>query len=63
VIINAKQSMPTFKCRKTLANYLIYDKNLPVLDVDKNYYYFCDNDLLQEILKNAPIWIKLLIYF
>jgi hypothetical protein len=63
MIIDAQKHMPTFKCRKILANYLIYEKNLSVLDVDNDYYYFNDNELLKEILKNAPIWIKLLIHF
>lgn len=63
MIINAKESMPTFKCKKKIADYLIYEKNLSVLDVDNDYYYFNDNELLKEILKNAPIWIKLLIHF
>lgn len=52
--------MPTFKCKKLLANYLIYEKSLPVLDVDKDYWYFNDNDLLQEILEGLPWWLKLL---
>lgn len=63
MIINASKFMPTFKCKRFLANYLIYEKNLPVLDVDNNYWYFCDNELLQEILENAPWYIKLLKLF
>lgn len=60
MIIGAKNFMSTYRCKRILANYLIYDKNLPVLDVDKNYWYFNDNDLLQEILESLPWWLKLL---
>jgi translation elongation factor P/translation initiation factor 5A len=60
MIINASKFMPTFKCKKLLANYLIYEKNLPVLDVDDNYWYFCDNELLHEILESLPLWLRLL---
>jgi len=60
MIINAQSFMPTFKCHKLLANYLIYDKHLPVLDVDNNYWYFNDNALLQEILESLPLWLRLL---
>ncbi len=63
MIINAQKFMPTFKCKKLLANYLIYEKNLAILDVDKDYYYFNDNELLREILENAPIWVRLLRIF
>jgi hypothetical protein len=60
VIINAQKLMPTFACHKLLANYLIYEKNLSVLDVDNDYYYFNDNDLIREILSNLPLWLKIL---
>jgi hypothetical protein len=60
MIIDASKYMSTFKCKKLLADYLIYEKNLSVLDVEKKYYYFNDNELLKEILESAPIWIKLL---
>jgi hypothetical protein len=60
MIINAKNFMPTYRCKKRLANYLIYEKNLPVLDVDKGYWYFCDNELLREILDGLPLWLKVL---
>jgi hypothetical protein len=60
MIINV-QSMPhKFKCKKLLANYLQYERNLPLLSVDSDYYYFVDNDLLQEILESLPWWLKLL---
>jgi hypothetical protein len=60
MIINASKYMPIFKCKKLLADYLIYEKNLSLLNVDKKYYYFNDNEILKEILESAPIWVKLL---
>ena len=60
MIINARDFLPTFKCKKILANYLIYEKNFPVLDVDKNYYYFLHDDVLEETLESLPLWLRLL---
>ena len=60
MIINAQNWMPTFKCKKLLANYLMYEKNLSLLNVYKNYWYFNDDDLLQEILESLPWWLRLL---
>lgn len=60
MIINSQSWMPSaFKCKKILANYLIYERNLPVLNVDENFYYFVDSELLREILESLPLWLKL----
>lgn len=63
MINNAKNFMPTFKCRKILGNYLIYEKKFPVLDVDENYYYFLHDDALKETLKLLPLWLRFLKVF
>jgi hypothetical protein len=60
MIIDGKDYVNTYKCVKMIADYLIYEKNLPVFDVDKNFYYFRESELLDEILGSMPIWLKLI---
>jgi hypothetical protein len=43
-----------------LADYLVYQYSIPILSVDGDIYWFTDNDLLQEVLKQIPFYIKLL---
>jgi len=60
-MITNNESMPRkFKCKKILANYLLYQKKLPLLSVDGEYYYFLDNESTKDILRNLPIWLRLL---
>ena len=47
-----------FKCGKLIALFLCEEKGLPVLGQDEQYYYFSNTDLLKEVLKNAPFYIK-----
>lgn len=60
MIANVYNVPNKFKCKKLLANYLQYEKNLPLLSVDKNYYWFTDSPMLREILQNLPLWLKVL---
>ena len=52
-----------YKCNKIMADYLIYNKGFPVLSVQEKDYYFSDTPLLQEILQNLPLWLKIANYF
>jgi hypothetical protein len=60
MITNVYNIPNKFKCKKLLANYLQYERNLPLLSVEKNDYWFTDNSLLREILQNLPLWLKIL---
>lgn len=47
-----------FKCGKRLSEWLIKEKNISLLAIDKRgKYCFTDNDLLREILKQKPLFI------
>lgn len=60
-MINNYNIIPNkFKCKKLLANYLIYEKHFPILSVDGKYYYFLHNDLLEETLERLPPLLKLI---
>jgi len=48
-----------YKCNKIMADYLVYDKHFPVLGLDGKDYYFSDTPLLQESLRNIPLWLKI----
>ena len=48
-----------YKCNKIMADYLVYNKHLPVLGLVGKKYYFYDTPLLQETLQNLPLWLKI----
>lgn len=58
MITNPEVFINKFKCGKIFADYLIYHRHLPLLSVDKNYYYFVQNDEFDNIFEDIPIWIK-----
>jgi hypothetical protein len=41
-----------------LANYLIYEKHLPLLGLKGKWFYFTNNSELKVILSNLPFWLK-----
>jgi hypothetical protein len=43
---------------KSVIRYLIYDRHLPVLSVEKEWYYFSDNDNLRKSLEEMPLLMK-----
>jgi hypothetical protein len=63
MINNVDSMSKNFKCKKTLANYLIYEKHFPLLSVDKKYFYFIRNEETDKILEGIPFWLKLLNIF
>jgi translation elongation factor P/translation initiation factor 5A len=60
MIIDAKKYMNTYKCSSQVAKYLILERNMPVLGVDKKYYYFADTELLREVLGSLPPLLKVI---
>ncbi|MFA5602961.1 MAG: hypothetical protein WDA21_04485 [Bacilli bacterium] len=60
-VVNYKSLNKTFTCNKIVANYLTKHK-IPLLSIkDAGVFVFSDTDRLQEVIKNAPFWIKALI--
>jgi hypothetical protein len=60
MLVNSSVITNRFKCNKTLANYLIYELHFPLLGLEGKNYYFTNNELLQECLKNLPLWLKIM---
>jgi hypothetical protein len=58
MIFNIDSIPNKFKCNKRLANFLIYERNLPLLGISGKNYYFTDNELLHEILDGISWWEK-----
>jgi hypothetical protein len=55
-------ALKTFKCKsKLLMRYFVYDNHIPLFSLKDNLYHFVYNDNLKKVLKDAPIWITLLI--
>jgi hypothetical protein len=49
-----------FKCGKTLATYLQHN-GIPLLSMNsEDDYFFLKTDKLEKVLKNAPIWMRIL---
>ena len=48
-----------YKCNKIMADYLVYDRHLPILGLVGKDYYFSDTPSLQEILQSIPLWLKI----
>jgi hypothetical protein len=57
-VVNYECFNNTFTCNKIVSNYLIKHK-IPLLSTkDKGVFIFSDTNELQEVIKNAPFWIK-----
>ena len=57
-ILNPEIIKNTFKCKKHLANYLMYNCGISLLSCDEKFYYFVNSDELKNFVKNAPFWTK-----
>jgi predicted transcriptional regulator len=57
-IVNHQVIENKFKCYKTVANYLM-EHGVPLLSSENNTFYFAETELLNSVLENAPLWIKL----
>jgi hypothetical protein len=49
-----------YKCGGILGNYLIYVEKLPLLGIEGKWFYFSDNEKLRKILKDLPLWLKII---
>lgn len=49
-----------YKCKYRVMKYLLIECSLPLLAVDKNYFYFTDNDLLKECLERMPLYLRII---
>jgi hypothetical protein len=59
-IINPDKISNKVKCNKIVAQYFL-ERNVPLLSIYKNNYYFANTELFKEILGFAPWWVKLMI--
>lgn len=59
MLINFKDTnLKTYRCRRNVANFLVYKKHIPILSFDDEYYYFADNEDLEFSLKEVPMIAK-----
>jgi hypothetical protein len=59
MISNIDSIKDKFGCNKIVADYLIYEKNLPLLGLKDGRYFFTYNYDLWKVIKEFPIWIRL----
>lgn len=48
-----------YKCNGLIATWLMREKNIPLLGRDKDKFCFAKTDLLEEVLKDIPFWLRL----
>jgi hypothetical protein len=49
-----------YGCNKHIMEYLVFEKNFVVLDVQGDRYYFKKTELLDECLDNLPFLARLM---
>jgi hypothetical protein len=52
-----------YKCKKRIADYLIYKWGLPVLTIKDGFYYFVKTNELDAAIREIPVFTKLLNIF
>jgi len=57
-ILNSKQIKNKIGFNKKIANYL-ENHGVPLLAIEGDIYYFAETNLLDDVLKSSPLWIKL----
>jgi hypothetical protein len=57
-ITNPETIPKKYACKKHLARFLIYNKNLPLLAREGNIWYFAKTTALEKALEEVPIWIS-----
>jgi hypothetical protein len=60
-VINGKEwgEEKIYKCNGLIANWLIYEKNIPLFSQDKKFYYFARTKTLEEALKDLPFYYNI----
>ena len=48
-----------YECSRQLGEYLV-NKDLPILAINGNHYYFAKTDKLNELLAKMPFWMKMI---
>ena len=60
-MINNPESFPmTYRVNKQVANWLIYQRGIPLLGIKNEIYYFTHNYETYKAIKELPLWLKLL---
>ncbi len=59
MIINPEILEDTYKCKKDIAMYLLYNCLLPSIGFDDKYYYYQKSDELVQCLKKMPLNLKI----
>ncbi len=60
MITNPEVIEKKYICSKRIAEYLVFKCGIPLLAIDKDYYYFADTARLKECVKNIPLGLKIL---
>ena len=59
-MINNPETIPmTYRCNKRTADYLIYEKKIPLLGVKDGVYFFTHNYATYRAIKELPLWLKI----
>lgn len=56
-------NIPIYECSPFIGRYLVNERSIPVLSIDGSKWYFAKTDLLEEVLKSMPLYLKVLDIF
>ena len=55
---DAAEKDKIYGCGRIIATHLIYEKHLPLLAMDKKFWYFARTEALEKALEKLPFWLK-----
>ena len=59
-VVNPETIPKKYACSKTVAHFLIYQRNLPLLSRAGKVWYFARTKALEDALGALPFWLKIM---
>jgi len=56
-VLNSEEIKHKVGFKEKVSNYL-ENHGVPLLAIEGEIYYFVDTDLLSDVLKSSPLWVK-----
>ena len=60
-ITNPSSLSNVYKTKSNIVKNYLIKNNIPLLSQDESGFYFSKTKLLQQVLDNSPLWIKILL--
>lgn len=56
-------NIPVYKCNIIIGEWLVNEKSMPLLSIEKGRWCFSKTPLLEEVLESMPFYLKALEIF